>query len=343
MNSNIMHRCKLKVLVVVLTALASAFGADGPSTPFKVVNKFALDGTDRWDYLYVDSQARRLYMARATHFAVLDADSGAVVGNIPDTPGAHGVAIAPDLGIGFTSNGGENKVSVFDLKTYKVLGKIETGGNPDSILFHPATGMLFVQNGKSKSSTVIDASKREVVATIALPGRPEFTVSDDNGNIFMNIEDTGSVVVIDAASKKIKATWPMKGCEEPSGLAIDRKGHKLFAACSNKLMAVVDGENGKLLQTLPIGDDCDAIAFDPGTGTAFASSGDGNLTIARAGADGNYSVIQTLTTGDGGKTMGLDPSTHKVYVPTAKFTGPPTSHPRPTVVPGSIVMLVVSE
>jgi YVTN family beta-propeller protein len=343
MNTVIRRSSVLRILIVLLAAVTSAVAVDGPSAPFKVVNKLPLDGTGRWDYIYVDGQARRVYMARATHFSVLDADSGAVVADIPDTPGAHGVAVAPDLGIGFTSNGGENKVSVFDLKTYKVLGKIETGGNPDSILFHSATGNLFVQNGKSKSSTVIDAAKREVIATIPLPGRPEFAVSDDDGNIFINIEDTGSIVVVDAANKKIKATWPIKGCEEPSGLALDRKSHKLFAACSNKLMAVVDSQNGKLLHTVPIGEGCDATAFDPATGTAFASNNDGTLTIARAGATGTYSAVQTLTLGDGSKTMGLDLSTHKVYVPTAKFTGPPSARPRPTVVPGSIVVLVVGE
>lgn len=329
--------------ILVLITVASAFAADADSAQFKVVNKFSLQGSGRWDYLYVDGQARRIYMARATHFAVLDADSGAVVGDIPETPGAHGVALAPDLGVGFATAGGENKVTVFDLKTFKVLGKIDTGGNPDSILFHAATGNLFVQNGKSNSSTVIDASKRQVVATIPLPGRPEFTVADDNGNIFMNIEDKGAIVEIDAANKKIKATWPMKGCEEPAGLAIDVKSHKLFSACSNKLLEVVDSENGKVLQSLPIGEDCDAVAFDSETGYIFASSGDGKLTIAHSGGEGKYEVVQTLATGDGAKTMGLDPSTHKVFLPTAKFTGPPTAHPRPSVVDGSIVVLEISK
>jgi DNA-binding beta-propeller fold protein YncE len=343
MNFMILRRAVLRTLTVLLAGMTSALAANGTSAQFKVVNKVPLEGASRWDYLYVDSQARRVYMARATHFSVLDADSGAVVGDIPDTPGAHGVALAPDLGVGFTSDGGENKVTVFDIKTYKALGKIETGGNPDSILFHAATGYLFVQNGKSKSSSVIDAAKREVVATIQLPGRPEFAVADDAGHIFINIEDTGSMVVLDAANKKIKSTWPIKGCEDPSGLAIDTQGHKLFAACSNKVMAVVDSQNGKVLQTVPIGEGCDATAFDPGTGTAFASNNDGTLTIVRAGSNGSYSAVQTLSLGDGSKTMGLDLSTHKLYVPAAKFTGPPSARPRPTVVPGSTVVFVVGE
>jgi YVTN family beta-propeller protein len=231
------------------------------------------------------------------------------------------------LGVDLTSDGGENKVTLFDIKTYKVLGKIETGGNPDSILVHAATGYLFVQNGKSKSSTVIDAAKREVVATIPLPGMPEFALA-------------ASMVVLDAANKKAKSTWPIKGCEDPSGLAIDTKVHKLFAACSNKVMAVVDSQNAKVLQTMPIGEDCDATAFDPGTGTAFASNNDSTLTIVRAGSNGSYSAVQTLTLGDGSKTSGLDLSTHKLYVPAAKFTGPPSARPRPRVVTGSTVVFV---
>ncbi len=329
--------------ILICSTLLSVFAAANDSDQFKIVKKIPLEGAGRWDYLYVDAKNRRIYMARATHFSVLDADSGAVVGDIPETPGAHGVAIAPDLGIGFTSNGGENKVSIFDLKTLKVLSKIDTGGNPDSILFDTASGNVFVQNGKSNTSTVIDASKREVTATIPLPGKPEFAVSDENGNVFVNIENTGSIVEIDAANKKVKANWPMQGCEEPAGLAIDRTDHKLFSACSNKLLQIVDSQNGKVVQTLPIGDDTDAVAFDPGTGYIFASSNDGLFTIAHATSEGKYEITQKLSLKEGSKTMGLDTSAHKVFVPTAKFAGPVDAHPRPSVDPGSIVILVIGK
>ena len=317
--------------------------ADSDTGQFKAVKKLPLEGGGRWDYLYVDGQSRRLYMSRATHFSVIDADSGAVVGDIPDTPGAHGMALAPDFGVGFTSNGGEDKVSVFDLKTLKVLTKIDTGGNPDSIVYIPATHDVFVQNGKGNSSSVIDAEKRQVVATIPLAGKPEFAVYDDKGNLFVNLEDKESIVVIDTANKKLKATWPIAGCEEPSGLAIDRSNHTLFSACSNKLMAIVDSENGKLIQTLPIGDDCDAVAFDPETGYVFASNGEGKLTIVHKNASGKYEVTQNLTSAPGSKTMALDASTHTIYLPTARFNGDPGAHPRPPVVPGSIVILVVGK
>jgi len=190
---------------------------------------------------------------------------------------------------------------------------------------------------------VIDAEKRQVVATIPLGGKPEFAVYDDNGNLFVNLEDKESIAVIDTANKKVKATWPIEGCEEPSGLAIDRSSHTLFSACSNKLMAIVDSESGKLIQTLPIGDDCDALAFDPESGYVFASNGEGKLTIVHKNASGKYEVTQNLTSAPGSKTMALDASTHTVYLPTAKFNGDPGAHPRPPVVPGSIVILVVGK
>ena len=336
-------RFSLLVFGFIALGTICVTAADTDTGEFKTVKKLPLEGSGRWDYLYVDGQSRRLYMSRATHFSVIDADSGVVVGDIPDTPGAHGVALAPDFGVGFTSNGGENKVSVFDLKTLKVLTKIDTGGNPDSIVYHPATHNVFVQNGKGNSSSVIDAEKRQVVATIPLGGKPEFAVYDDDGNLFVNLEDKGALTVIDTANKKVKATWPIAGCEEPSGLAIDRSSHTLFSACSNKLMAIVDSESGKLMQTLPIGDDCDALAFDPETGYAFASNGEGKLTIVHKNASGKYEVTQNLTSAPGSKTMALDASTHTIYLPTAKFNGDPGAHPRPPVVPGSIVIVVVGK
>jgi YVTN family beta-propeller protein len=280
-------------------------------------------------------------MSRATHVAVLDADSGKEIGDIPNTPGVHGIAVAKDLGTGFISEGGDNKVSVFDLKTLKVLGKIDTGGNPDSIVYYPNTKTIFVQNGKDNSSTVIDAAARKVIGTIPLPGRPEFTVTDDKGNLYINIEDKSSLVQADISTKKVKATWPLTGCEEPTGMAIDRKARILFSACANKVLAVVNADSGKVLQTVPIGDDCDAVAFDPETGYVFASNGDGKLSILRKGGDGKYSVIQNLESAPGSKTMALDPGKHQIYLPTAKFEGDPTAHPRPGVVPGSVAVMVI--
>ena len=332
-------------LVICCLALASAlvtFAADAPSGNFKVVKRVPLEGGGRWDYITADSDSHRVYIARSTHVSVLDSETGAVVGDIPDTPGVHGVAVAGDLGIGFISEGQANKVAVFDLKTLKVLSQIETGQNPDSILYHPPTHLVFVQNGKSKSTTVIDAKTKQAVSTIALNGKPEFFAYDEKGNVFINLEDTHSIAVIDAASKKLKATWPMAGCESPSGLAFDAKTNTLFSGCDSVLM-VVDSNTGKVRQSVPIGDDCDGVYFDPSTGYLFASAGAGKLTVIHADSSGKYGVVQNMDTPPGSKTMGLDTEAHKVYLVSAKFTGNPTATPRPAVVAGSIEVLVIGK
>ncbi len=339
-----MHRFnKLAMAFAGVTLLAAAaLAADKPSSNFKVVNKIAVEGTGRWDYLIVDPQTRHLYMSRSTHVSVFDADSGAVIGDIPDTPGVHGIALAPELGVGFISGGGEDKVTVFDLKTLKTVAKIPAGGNPDSMLYDPATKTLFVQDGKGNTTTVIDGAARKVVATIPMAGRPEFIVGDGQGHAYVNIEDASKLSELDIASKKVKATWDLKpSCEEPTGLAIDLKTRTLFSACANKFLAVINADSGKILQTLPIGDDTDAVAYDPSTGYVFASSGDGGLYVFKKGAAGKYQQVQKLDTPEGAKTMGYDMGKHRVYLPTAKFSGNPTGHPRPGVVPGTISIEVI--
>jgi YVTN family beta-propeller protein len=341
-----MHRVNRFGVVVLCLALSSvsAMAADKLSANFKVVNKLSVEGTGRWDYLIVDPQTRHLFMSRGTHVSVLDADSGAVIGDIPDTPGVHGITLAPELGVGFVSAGGEDKVTVFDLQSLKVLTKIPAGGNPDSMLYHPATRTLFVQDGKGDTTTVIDADARKVVATIPMAGRPEFIVADDKGNAYVNIEDRSSLSVLDIAARKVKGTWSLKPCEEPTGLAIDNVHRTLFSACANKLLAVINADSGKIMQTLPIGDDTDAVAYDPATGYVFASSGDGKMFIfKKAAADGKYQEVQRVDSVPGSKTMALDVKNHRIYLPTAKFDGDPTGHPRPAVIPGSISILIIGE
>jgi len=331
------------LIALAITISITALAASNTSTQFKVINKYSLEGGGRWDYLTVDPQAHRLYMSRTTHVAVIDTDSGKVVGDIPGTEGVHGIALAPDLGVGFISDGGANQVTVFDLKTLKTLTSVPTGKNPDSILYHPATHLVFAMNGGSNSATVIDASKKQVVATIPLGGKPEFSAYDDEGNVFVNLEDRSAIAVLDPASKKLKEAWPLAPCKEPSGMAIDRSNHILFSACDNQMLAVVNSQSGKVLQTVPIGDDCDAVAFDPGTGFVYASNGGGTLTIIHKDSSGKYGVIANVPSASGSKTMALDTSTHKVYLPSAKFTGDPTAHPRPSVVPGSVAVLVIAK
>jgi DNA-binding beta-propeller fold protein YncE len=342
-------RSKSKWLVrassVVLAAVAWA--ATGPG--YHVVTTYKVGGDGGWDYLTTDSDTRRVYISRGTHVMVVDADSGKSVGDIADTPGIHGIALAPELGRGFTSNGREGTVSIFDLKTLATSGKVKAGDNPDAILYDPATKRVFTFNGRSQDSTAIDAAGGKVLGTIKLDGKPEFAASDAKGEIFVNIEDKSELVAIDPNKLEVRAKWPLAPCEEPSGLSIDRKNRRLFVGCGNKMMAVVDADSGKVLATLPIGDGVDATTFDPGTGLAFASCGaDGVLTVVKEESPEKFSVAENVRTQKGARTLALDAKTHNVFVVTAQFgaTPAPTTenpHPRPAIVPDSFVVLVVGK
>jgi DNA-binding beta-propeller fold protein YncE len=331
-------------LVVAITAVALA--AAGPG--YKVVNTYKVGGDGGWDYLIADGAARRLYISRATHVIVLDLDSGKTVGDIADTPGVHGIALAPELGRGFVSNGREGTVSVFDLKTLATISKVKAGENPDAILYDPATRRVFTFNGKSQDSTAIDAAKGTVLGTIKLDGKPEFAASDGKGEIFVNIEDKSELTAIDSNKLAVKSTWPLAPCESPSGLSIDRKNRRLFVGCDNKMMAVVDADSGKVLATPAIGDGVDATTFDDETGLAFASCGEGVLTVVREESPDKFSVAENVPTQAGARTLALDSKTHNVYLVTAKFGPPPAAtadnpHPRRSILPDSFVVLVVSK
>jgi DNA-binding beta-propeller fold protein YncE len=331
---------------ILVSVAATALAASGPG--YHVVNTYKLGGDGGWDYLTIDANARRLYISRATHVMVVDADSGKVVGDIADTPGVHGIALATDLGRGFISNGRENTVSIFDLKTLATSSKVKVGQNPDAILFDPATKRVFTFNGKSNDSTVLDAEKGTVLGTIKLDGKPEFAASDGQGEVFVNIEDKSEIEAIDANKMEVKAKWPLAPCTEPSGLALDRKNRRLFAGCDNKMMAVVNADNGKVLATLPIGEGVDANTFDDDTQLAFASCGEGVLTIVHEDSAEKFSAVENVPTQPGARTMALDTKTHNVYLVTAKFGPPPAPtadnpHPRRSIVPDSFVVLVVGK
>jgi YVTN family beta-propeller protein len=313
-----------------------------------VLKTYTLGGEGGWDYLKLDPDSRRLYISRATHVMVIDADSGKPVGDIADTPGVHGIALAPDLGRGFISNGREGTVSIFDLDTLKTIKKVPVGDNPDAILFDPATQRVFTFNGRSDDSTAIDAATGAVVGKIPLGGKPEFAVSTGAGEIFVNLEDKSEILALDPNSLKVKSRWPLAPCQEPSGLAIDLKNRRLFAGCDNKMMAVVNADTGKVITTLPIADGVDANGFDPETGFAFASCGEGVLTVAHEDSPDAFSVAQNVPTQRGARTMTLDPKTHQIFLVTAKFGPPPAAteqqpHPRPTILPDSFVVLVVGK
>src|SRR5271154_6613009 len=274
-KGNSMRHCLAAVSLAVLIA-AGALAAAAPG--YKVVNTYKVGGDGGWDYLTADAAARRLYISRATHVIVLDLDSGKTVGDIADTPGVHGIALASELGRGFTSKGREGTVSIFDLKTLATSSKGKVGDNPDAILYDPATKRVFTFNGRSQDSTAIDAATGKVLGTIKLDGKPEFAASDAKGKIFVNIEDKSELVAIDPNKLEVTAKWPLAPCEEPSGLSIDRKNRRLFVGCGNKMMAVVDADSGKVLATPVIGDGVDATTFDAETGMDFGSCGEGVLT-----------------------------------------------------------------
>jgi DNA-binding beta-propeller fold protein YncE len=331
---------------ITVLAVVGALAAAAPG--YRLVNAYKVGGDGGWDYLTADAAARRLYISRATHVLVLDLDSGKTVGDIADTPGVHGIALAPELGRGFISNGREGTVSIFDLKTLATSSKVKVGDNPDAILYDPATKRVFTFNGKSQDSTAIDATNGTVLGTIKLDGKPEFAASDGKGGIFVNIEDKSELTAINANKLEVKTKWPLAPCQEPSGLSMDKKNRRLFVGCDNKMMAVVNADTGKVLATPAIGEGVDATAFDEGTGLAFASCGEGMLTVVREDSPEQFSVAESVPTQQGARTMALDSKTHNVYVVTAKLGPPPAAttdnpHPRRSILPDSFVVLVLAK
>ncbi len=275
----------------------------------------AVGGEGGWDYLLVDTSAHRLYVSHGTHVPVVDLGQSKVVADIQGTPGVHGIAVAPELGKGFISDGRDSSVTVFDLKSDSTLAKvIVTGANPDAILYEPFTQQVFTFNGRSSNSTVIDAKSLKVVGTIPLEGKPEFAVSDYRESVYVNIEDKSLITRIDAKTLKVMASWPLAPCEEPSGLAIDRANRRLFSVGGNKMMAVMDADNGKVVATIPIGERVDGCAFDPATHLAFSSNGEGTLTVIRQDSPDKYSVVGKVDTSPGARTIALDESTHRIYL-----------------------------
>jgi YVTN family beta-propeller protein len=331
--------------MICVTLLATAATAASPG--YHIIKTYKLGGDGGWDYLTLDSTTRRLYISRATHVIVIDADSGKPLGDIPDTPGVHGIALASDLGKAFISNGRAGTASIIDPATLKLISKVKVGENPDAILYDPFSKRTFTFNGKSHDASVIDADKGTVLGTIKLDGNPEFGVSDLKGTVFVNIEDKSELQVLDSEKLQVKATWPLAPCQEPSGLAIDRKNNRLFSGC-DRLMAVVDSETGKVVSSLPICDGVDATAYEEATGLVFASCHDGKLTVIHEDSPDKFKVVQTATTQLGARTMALDPDKHQVFTVTAKFGPPPAPtadnpHPRPAILPNSFVVLVLGK
>ena len=338
--------------LLVLSLLAPARVRTAPQSSdasgYHLIKKVKLGGSGGWDYLEVDPATHRLFITRGTHVIVVDPEQGKIIGDIPDTQGVHGIAFADEFNKGFTTNGHASHSTIFDLTSLKVLGDAATDKDPDGLIYDPFSKRAFSFNGDANSSTAIDATSGKVIGTVALGGGPEFAASDNKGNIFVNLEDKSSLVKFDAKTLKVENTWPLAPCESPSGLAIDAAHEILVVGCRNKLMTFVDGDSGKILGTVPIGQGVDANRFDPATGYAFASCGDGTLTIAHEDSPAKFSLVETIQTQRGARTMALDYATHTVYLVTAELGATPVStaenpHPRPTIVPDTFTLLVYAK
>ena len=305
---------KYAVSILLAFAISSVRAADN----YQITKKIPVPGQGSWDYFTVDEGARRLYVSHGTQVEVLDVDSGAIVGKIENTQGVHGIAIAPDLGRGFVSDGQSSTVTIFDLKTLKTIAEVPTGKKPDAIIYDPATSRVFAFNGGSNSATVIEAKDGKVAGTIDLGGGPEFAAADGNGYVYNNLEDESLVLKINSRTLKVEQRWPTAPCSSPSSMAIDRDNRRLFLGCRSKVMAVMNADTGQVITTLPIGDHVDATAFDAETRLIFNSNGEGTVTVIRQDSPDKYSVVETVKTLPRAKTSALDPKTHRLFLSTAE-------------------------
>ncbi len=333
----------LKKLSIAGLVIAMAFAAEG----YKVLTKIKIGGTGGWDYVAVDPDADRVYASHGTFVEVVDPKAGKVVGQISQLHGVHGIAVAPEFGKGFITNGQSNSVTIFDLKTLAKVGEPQTGQNPDSVCFEPKTKHIFTFNGRSSDSTAIDPKTNEVIKTFPLGGKPEECAADGTGKLFVNLEDSSEIIEIDAAKTTVLRHVSLAPCESPSGLAIDVKNKKLFSVCDNKMMAVTDMETLKVVATPPIGSGPDGAGFDSGLGLAFSSNGgDGTLSIVKQ-VNGKYETVDNVPTERGARTMTVDSKNHRVYLLAAEYGPAPEAAPgkkaRPPILPDSFHVLVVGK
>jgi len=312
-SSSLLRMAVLLSLAMILPAVSSAQVATAAS--YKVTKRFPLGGAGGWDYLAIDSHARRAYIARSDRVMVVDADSGKLIAEIGGMERVHDVALAPDLNRGFISSGGQGKVVAFHLGALKAITGIAAGKNPDAIVYDPRWKRIWAFNGGDNSASVLDATSLFPVRTIALPGKPEFAVLDPHGQIYVNLEDKSAIARIDAHTMDITAQWPLAPCQAPTGLAIDIEKGRLFAGCGNAKMAIVEISSGKLLATVPIGKRCDGVAFDPAAGVAVSANGEGTLTVVRETAAGKFEAVQTVTTQPSARTVAFDEATRSFLLP----------------------------
>ena len=336
------------ICLMVLLFFGGILIAQTNAPSYKIVDRFQVEGDNGWDYLTVDSANGRVFVSHGNEVQVLDEKSGKLIGSISGTQGVHGISLAPDLNKGFTSDGRDNAVTVFNYKTLEIIKKIPvTGENPDAILYDSFSNLVLTFNGKSSNATVINAKDSRVVATIPLAGKPEFSTSDNKGYIYVNIEDKNLVSVIDTKTFKVIKSYSLAPGKNPTGITIDNENHRLFVSCNNKLMIIMDAQNGKIITALPIGEHVDGAAFDPVLKLAFASSGDGTLMVIQEIDKDTFKILENVETQRGARTIAIDTKTHHIFLPTAEFMPadkPTTENPKPRarIKPGSFIILDIA-
>ncbi len=330
--------------LLLLSFLGFGVGAEAPDGGYRILKKIPVGGEGGWDYLTMDAAAHRLYITRSNRVLVLDVEEGKVGGEVAKTAGVHGVALVPKHKRGFTSNGGDATATVFDLETLREIARPKVGSRPDAITYDPASDRVFTFNAGSKDATALEAADGKVAGTVALEGRPESGVADEKGLVYVNIVDKSEVVVFDAQKLQVKERWSLGDGKGPTGIAMDRAKRRLFVTCRNQKMVILNADGGKVLDTLPIGQGTDACAFDPGTGRAFSSNGDGTLTVVEEQPADHYRVAATVPTQRGSRTMALDTKTHNILLAAVRYKpAAPGAKGRPAAEPDSFTILVVGK
>jgi YVTN family beta-propeller protein len=346
-----MNPCFLLACTALFTSPTSGADPQAPTPPTQKVHKIAVGGDGGWDYLTADPEAHRLYVSRGNRVVVVDTEKEAVVGELPETPGVHGIAVVPDLNKGFTSNGSDSSVTVFDLKTLKASGKIKASGTPDAILYDPACKRVFTLNHGTDDTTAIDPSTDKVVGTLALGGEPEAAAADGKGHIFVNIRSKSEIAEFDGSTLKVINRWPLAPGSRPTGVAFDKEKRRLFSVCANQKMVVMDADSGKVISAVDIGRGSDGCVFDPFKHLAYSSNGvDGTVTAVGEGEAGQYKAVATIPTQASARTITIDPKTHRLYLSAATFAPAPAGADgktakkgRRATVPGSFVIVVVGD
>lgn len=333
---------KLAVVVIVMFGLCAArAAAEQPN--YHVVKKIELGGNGGWDYMNFEPETQRLYIARSDRVMVVDVVADKLIGEVPNTPGVHGIALVPKLNRGFSSNGRDSTVTVFDLNSLKEIARVKVGSRPDAIIYEPSSNRVFTFNAGSQDTTAVDAETLKVVGSIKLDAKPEFAVADGKGGIFVNLENKNQVASLDASQLTLKEKWPVSPGDEPTGIAMDRERRRVFVTCHNRKMVILDADSGHIVTSVPIGQGTDAAGFDPGTACAFSSNGDGTLTVVHEDNPDKYHVVANVPTQRGARTMAVDPKLHNIYVCTARFNPAEPGRRRGSVEPGSFVVIVVGQ